>query len=207
VTYAQVLAFERAQLGKPYSQTVDGGTGPDDWDCSGLQQAGFAAGGITLPRNTFEQVSYGTAVVTTGAGLLWSKAAGLLLPGDRLLPASDHTQLYVGPTEPGGYPQIIEAPHPGADVRICDSWATTLYAVRRDFSPDAWPGFELKLATPYMFAQGTGRWQARLNTFGAKLTVDSSFGPATAAATEAFQRLKKLTPDGVVGPLTWAAAW
>jgi len=38
------------------------------------------------------------------------------------------------------------------------------------------------------------------------LTADGNFGPATLAATVAFQKSKGLTADGVVGPATWAAA-
>jgi peptidoglycan hydrolase-like protein with peptidoglycan-binding domain/GH25 family lysozyme M1 (1,4-beta-N-acetylmuramidase) len=47
--------------------------------------------------------------------------------------------------------------------------------------------------------------QTRLNVWGATLTVDGDFGPATLAAVKAFQTEQKLTVDGIVGPLTWAA--
>jgi peptidoglycan hydrolase-like protein with peptidoglycan-binding domain len=47
--------------------------------------------------------------------------------------------------------------------------------------------------------------QTRLNVWGATLTVDGDFGPATLAAVEAFQTKEKLTVDGIVGPQTWAA--
>jgi len=47
--------------------------------------------------------------------------------------------------------------------------------------------------------------QRLLNRHGAspKLSEDGSFGPLTEAAVRAFQTRKKITVDGVVGPVTW----
>lgn len=42
----KVLAFARAQIGKPY---VWGATGPSSYDCSGLTQAAWKAAGVDIP--------------------------------------------------------------------------------------------------------------------------------------------------------------
>ena len=47
--------------------------------------------------------------------------------------------------------------------------------------------------------------QERLVTLGASLAEDDDFGDETLHAVLQFQRAEGLTPDGVVGPATWAA--
>lgn len=48
----KVLAFARAQIGKPY---VFGGNGPNSYDCSGLTRASYRQVGVTLARHSTEQ--------------------------------------------------------------------------------------------------------------------------------------------------------
>jgi cell wall-associated NlpC family hydrolase len=49
---ATVIAYARAQAGKPY---LWGGTGPDAFDCSGLVMMAWAHAGVTIPRTSQEQ--------------------------------------------------------------------------------------------------------------------------------------------------------
>ncbi|MEU0103168.1 C40 family peptidase [Streptomyces sp. NPDC006267] len=95
----EVLAFARAQIGKPY---VWGASGPSSYDCSGLTQAAWRAAGVTLPRTTWDQVEVGTRVATSD-----------LLPGDLVFFYDDisHVGVYKGDG------MMIHAPKPGANVR------------------------------------------------------------------------------------------
>lgn len=49
--------------------------------------------------------------------------------------------------------------------------------------------------------------QTRLNTKGAALTLDGSYGSKTVSAVQTFQRANRLTADGVVGRQTWNALY
>jgi cell wall-associated NlpC family hydrolase len=109
------IAFAEAQLGKPYEL---GATGPDAWDCSALVQAAYAAGGIALPRTTYEWQQAGTVVwIIDGKSEL---PLSILEPGDLLYSAgSDGTPL--NPGHVGMYigdGQEIEAPHTGDVVKV-----------------------------------------------------------------------------------------
>ena len=97
---ARAVAFAYAALGKPY---VWGATGPSAFDCSGLTQAAWKAGGVALPRTTYTQISSGPRVDRSQ-----------LAPGDLVFFYSgvSHVGLYVGDGK------MIHAPHPGAPVRI-----------------------------------------------------------------------------------------
>ncbi|CAD5954734.1 MULTISPECIES: C40 family peptidase [unclassified Streptomyces] len=95
----KVLAFARAQIGKPY---VWGASGPASYDCSGLTQAAWREAGVTLPRTTWDQVKVGTRVATSD-----------LQPGDLVFFYDDisHVGIYKGDG------MMIHAPKPGANVR------------------------------------------------------------------------------------------
>jgi peptidoglycan DL-endopeptidase CwlO len=110
----KAVAFAYAQLGCPY---VYGGTGPCQlgFDCSGLAQAAWAAAGVAIPRDSYEQ----------WAGLPHVSLSSIE-PGDLLIYNGEgHVAIYVG----NGY--IIDAPQTGMDVeRIPES--TPWYADNLD---------------------------------------------------------------------------
>ena len=95
----KAVAFAYAQIGCPY---VYGATGPcsSGYDCSGLVMAAWAAAGVSIPRDTYEQWAALPHVPTS-----------MLQPGDLLYFAGEsHVGMYVG----GGY--LIDAPVPGQNV-------------------------------------------------------------------------------------------
>ncbi|MFF9685144.1 NlpC/P60 family protein [Streptomyces sp. NPDC014623] len=105
----KVLAFARAQIGKPY---VWGATGPSSYDCSGLTQAAWREAGVDLPRTTWDQVEAGTRVATAD-----------LRPGDLVFFYDDisHVGIYKGDG------MMIHAPKPGADVREESIYSMPVY--------------------------------------------------------------------------------
>ncbi|URZ14958.1 C40 family peptidase [Clostridium felsineum] len=94
-------AYAETFIGVP---CVWGGSSPSGFDCSGLVQYCYAHFGVPLPRTTYEQIYVGTTVTDE------------LQPGDLLFfgPTSSpyHVAIYVG----NG--QMVEATHPGTNVRL-----------------------------------------------------------------------------------------
>jgi cell wall-associated NlpC family hydrolase len=117
------IGYAVAQLGKPY---LWGATGPDAFDCSGLVMMAYRAGGVSIPRTTFQQVLVGTPVYGLEA----------LAPGDLLFSAGSdgtaadpgHVGMYIG----SGL--VIEAAKTGEPVMItplAGYWQQNTVAIRR----------------------------------------------------------------------------
>jgi peptidoglycan DL-endopeptidase CwlO len=87
-----------SRLGRPY---VWGATGPEQFDCSGLTQWSYARAGIHLDRTTYQQIYDGVPIPRSH-----------VRPGDLVFPSAGHVQLAIGNN------LVVEAPHPGAAVRI-----------------------------------------------------------------------------------------
>jgi cell wall-associated NlpC family hydrolase len=108
----KAVAFAYAQLGKPYQW---GATGPGSFDCSGLAQAAWAAAGVAIPRDTYEQWA-----------ALPHISSSAIQPGDLLYyDGIGHVAIYVG----NGY--IIDAPQTGLDVEkipMATGWYASTFA-------------------------------------------------------------------------------
>jgi cell wall-associated NlpC family hydrolase len=98
-----VIAYARAQLGKPY---VWGAAGPDSFDCSGLTLKAWAQAGVSLSHYTGSQWDE-----TARVAIADLQAGDLVFYGSSG-PSSEHVGLYIG----GG--QMIHAPHTGDVVKI-----------------------------------------------------------------------------------------
>jgi cell wall-associated NlpC family hydrolase len=97
---AAVVAYVRAQVGKPYCY---GGSGPSCFDCSGLTMMAWRQAGVSLPHSSASQYNVGRRI-----------SAGELQPGDLIFYYSpiSHVSVYIG----GG--QRISATHTGDYVRV-----------------------------------------------------------------------------------------
>lgn len=51
------------------------------------------------------------------------------------------------------------------------------------------------------------QWQQQMQNRGWHIVVDAVYGPASAGVCHAFQVEKGLTPDSIVGPITWEKSW
>lgn len=69
-----------------------------------------------------------------------------------------------------------------------------------------WPG-RLFTFPPYTIGEDVRTWQARMAERGWTIDVDGWYGPQSQGVALAFQAEKGLEVDGIVGPITWDAAW
>lgn len=107
VIAARVIAYARAQVGKPY---IYGGTGPTGYDCSGLTMMAYRSAGIAIPRLSDAQYWFGPRVPT-----------GQEAPGDLVF--FDYRPGHSGPGHVGivyDVPRglMLVAPHTGTNVRV-----------------------------------------------------------------------------------------
>jgi len=108
---AGAISYAKAQLGEAY---VLGGAGPNVWDCSGLTMQSYASVGVHI--GTHSSTNQYSTMASRGRLVTLDKlAAGDLLfysNGGSTSGSKYHTAMYIGAG------QMIEAPYPGAVVRI-----------------------------------------------------------------------------------------
>ncbi|ETK37261.1 peptidoglycan recognition protein family protein [Microbispora sp. ATCC PTA-5024] len=73
-------------------------------------------------------------------------------------------------------------------------------------SAPAWPGRLLRYP-PVTSGDDVRAWQQQMKKLGYDIAVDGDYGPASKAVCVRFQRDRHLDADGVVGRLTWDAAF
>ncbi len=217
----QLVAFAKAQLGKPY---VWGGAGPNYWDCSGLTMGAGASIGVPLAHGSHEQF------------LAYPRITDGLQPGD--------FPFFYGGELPG--PGVWRPGHVGVFVATVGEVAQMISAFDEqmgvcytEFSPvvdqqstepmaywgairPARYGRSLPHPTEptlfYKVPNMTGPsvvlcqnrlvvhgFQSVLAYAGCKSGVDGIFGSRTRLAVEYFQMKEELVTDGIVGALTWGA--
>ncbi|WP_239089971.1 peptidoglycan-binding domain-containing protein [Sphaerimonospora thailandensis] len=79
-------------------------------------------------------------------------------------------------------------------------------APRPDGGPPEWPGRLLRYP-PITRGNDVRIWQAQMKRLGYDIDVDGAYGPASRKVCVRFQKHVHLDPDGIVGPLTWHAAF
>lgn len=115
---AAIVAFARAQIGKPYASPGDS---QNTWDCSGLTKSAVKAGtGIDLPHSATLQ-----ALSTKGRSVKREE----LQAGDIVFPSVGHCGVM------SGRDTVIHAPTWGRKVEERNLWA--FISAKRFVSPDA----------------------------------------------------------------------
>lgn len=208
-----------------------GGNGPVNFDCSGLVNAAWIAAGVNVNsalRNTTgtvraEYAKHGFSNVTSGINL--ATGAGLK-KGDVIVNEKEHMAMFVGDGmivqarsdldgksgDSGGqeirvqayynYPWDLVLRYKGDSSANSEQTATQqkqaakmasvyLPQLRRGMK-----GSAVKAAQLLLIANGCS-----CGAYGA----DGDFGLNTYAAVSVFQKGRKLSVDGIVGPETWAA--
>jgi cell wall-associated NlpC family hydrolase len=98
----RVLAYARAQLGKPYQW---GGAGPDSFDCSGLVMMAWEQAGIYFPHLAQDQYDLTTRIPLSA-----------LIPGDLVFFGTPDDVYHVGIYVGNG--NMIDAPETGQNVQV-----------------------------------------------------------------------------------------
>lgn len=234
-TRSQIIATARAELGTGENPPGSNrnkytdwyGWGPAAW-CAIYTAWVYRQHSVSL-RELFTQAWPATMAGAEAAKRkgLWRPGIAGAQPGDLvyfLLPGGDpgwvnHTGLYVGAA--GGSVVTIDGNASNAvrevtrDVARVVGYIDMSRFVQAPPKPappagPAYPGTPLRYdGNPdhMQHNDNVAKWQAQMQRRGWNIDVDGWYGNDSKAVAIEFQRRKGLDPDGVVGPLTWAATW
>lgn len=153
-----------------------------------------------------------------GSNTIWNKYTSMtgqvggtlsIRPGTAVFMVNDNRRTHIGLYIGGGKCIEAQGTRTGvveSDISRWDEWGQLT-----DVDYTGIPADEIEVALPMLRKGSTGsavkELQELLNTdrrYGG-LKVDGIFGSDTLSSVRAFQADSGLTPDGIVGPLTWAA--
>lgn len=172
-------------------------------DCSGLFVWAFKQLGASIYH---------------GSNTIWNKYTSMtgqvggtlsIRPGTAVFMVNDNRRTHIGLYIGGGKCIEAQGTRTGvveSDISRWDEWGQLT-----DVDYAGIPADTIEVALPVLRKGSTGaavkELQELLNTdsrYGG-LKVDGIFGSDTLSSVRAFQADSGLTPDGIVGPLTWAA--
>jgi murein L,D-transpeptidase YcbB/YkuD len=165
-----------------------------------IRKDGMLEEGRSIERTPAAQINHNTGTIAICChGLYREKFTPAQFDTLRTL-CGDIDIAYGGEVTFHGHCEVAAKECPVFDYRAVlnlDAEGHMLHGGRADSRPVI-PQPTLRLGTPWIVP--TKAVQAGLG-----VTSDGDFGPKTEAAVKTFQKRSGLEPDGVVGPLTWAA--
>jgi hypothetical protein len=201
--------FAHAQEGDPYRW---GGVGPDGFDCSGFLSACL---NVLEDRSNVYVRRFGTGTIASvyddlglhaGKGDAGDFSMGVIYPWESSS-GIGHVAGRLGSlnVESRGGAGVLVGPDARSDT---SALFRHHYHAKIDPPPyPPWPGRYLRLTDPMMTGEDVRKIQAQLNHRGIPCVPDGEFGTGTNHSVVFFQRQQGLEADGVVGPVTWKAAF